>query len=61
MGKKRLKGVPILHNEIKQTHGIKLTDTAWEAIGEEATRLGIRRSELVERYARSLNNPTPDD
>lgn len=53
-GKKRLKGVPILHDEVKQTHGIKLTDTAWDEIGKAAIELGISRSELIERYGRNI-------
>lgn len=51
-GKKRIKGVPVLHDEVKKTHGMKLTDTAWDAIGEAATALGISRSELIEQLAR---------
>ena len=40
---------------------VTLTKEAITYLDAEATRLGISRSELVERYARSLNNPTPDD
>ncbi len=53
-GKKRVRGIPVFHDEVKQTHGIKLTDSAWKRLGEIAQKRGISRSELVERYARSL-------
>lgn len=51
-GKKGMRGVPILHDEVKKTHGLDLTDTAWDAIGEAAKSLGVSRSELVERLGR---------
>jgi hypothetical protein len=51
-GKKAVKGIPLFHDEVKQTHGIKLTDTAWKKLGEIAKALKISRSELVERIAR---------
>jgi len=49
------------HGEAKVNVNLSLTPTARTNLDAEATRLGISRSELVERYARSLNNPTPDD
>jgi hypothetical protein len=49
------------HGETKVNVNLSLTPTARTNLDAEATRLGISRSELVERYARSLNNPTADD
>jgi predicted HicB family RNase H-like nuclease len=58
MGKKRLRGVPILHDEVKKTRAIRLTNTAYEAIQEAATSEGISLSEFVERWGRTLKPPT---
>jgi len=67
-GKQNLKkGKPIKgearteHGEPKGRHNFTLTPTAITYLDAEAARLGISRSELVERYARSLNNSPPDD
>ncbi|MEB3177861.1 MAG: hypothetical protein VKL59_02295 [Nostocaceae cyanobacterium] len=54
MGKKRLRGVPVLHDEVKKTRAIRLTDTAYEAMGQAARQQGISLSELVERWGRQL-------
>lgn len=53
-GQKRLKNVPVFYDEIKQTHGIKLTDTTWSTLRSVATEQGISISELVERWGRTL-------
>lgn len=55
MGQKRLKGIPILHDELKKTRGLDLTDTAWEAIAATAKAQGLSKSELVEQWARKLD------
>ena len=54
MGRKRMRGVPILHGELKKTRGVDLTDTAWDAISQAAKSTGLSKSEFVEQWARSL-------
>ncbi len=54
MGQKRLRNIPVLYDEVKKTHGVKLTDTAWNIINEVAQEQGISASELVERWGRGL-------
>jgi hypothetical protein len=56
-GQKRLKNIPVFYDEVKQTHGIKLTDTTWSTLRKVATEQGISISELVERWGRTLVNP----
>ena len=53
-GQKRLKNIPVFYDEVKQTHGIKLTDTTWNTLRSVATEQGISISELVERWGRTL-------
>lgn len=57
-GQKRLRNVPVFYDEVKKTHGLKLTDTAWSAINEVAQQQGISASELVERWGRQLKLPS---
>ncbi len=52
MGKKRVKGQPVLHSEIKRTRAIVLTDTATELFDKRAQELKMSRSELIEGLAR---------
>ncbi len=54
MGQKRIKGIPVLHNELKKTRGLDLTDTAWEAIAQAAKAQGLSKSEYVEQWAKKL-------
>jgi len=56
--KKRLKNVPVLHNEIKTKRTVVLTPTAWENIKNEAKRRNISASELIEEFGRTINCPT---
>ncbi|MBE9057933.1 hypothetical protein [Sphaerospermopsis sp. LEGE 08334] len=56
-GKKRIKNTPVLYDEIKKQRGINLTDTAWEILARQAKTEKISVSELIERYARTLNQP----
>jgi hypothetical protein len=56
-GKKRIKNTPVLYDEIKKQRGINLTDTAWEILARIAKTEQISVSELIERYARNLNQP----
>ncbi|ARV59682.1 hypothetical protein BZZ01_14520 [Nostocales cyanobacterium HT-58-2] len=54
MGEKRLKNIPILHDEIKQRRTIALTDTAYQAIRDAANDEGVSLSEFVEKWGRQL-------
>ncbi|BAY47158.1 CopG domain protein DNA-binding domain protein [Scytonema sp. HK-05] len=56
--KKRLKNIPVLHDEVKQRHQIVVTPTAWENMRNEAGRRGISISELIEEFGRGINSPT---
>ncbi|NEP15013.1 MAG: hypothetical protein F6K14_33535 [Symploca sp. SIO2C1] len=55
--KKRMKNVPVLHNEVKERHQIVVTPTAWTNMKKEASRRGISISELIEVFARGINSP----
>ena len=57
MGKKRLRNIPILHDQVKKKRTIALTDTAYEAMSEAARSENISLSEFVERWARQINLP----
>jgi hypothetical protein len=57
-GQQRVKGVGVLHDEVKQRHQIVVTPTAWENIKSEADRRGISISELIEEWGRRINSPT---
>ena len=54
-GKKRIKNVPVLHNELKKRHGVLLTDTAWEALKKKAKEDGISISEMIEAWAKKMH------
>jgi deoxyhypusine synthase len=56
-GKKRLKNIPILHDEVKQRHQIVVTPTAWKNMKYEADLRGISISELIEEFGRRMNSP----
>ncbi len=56
--KKRLKNIPVLHDEVKQRHQIVVTPTAWENMKLEASRRKISISELIEEFGRGINSPT---
>lgn len=56
-GRKRIKNVGILHDEVKQRHQIVVTPTAWSNIQAESDRRGISISELIEEWGR-LKSPT---
>ncbi|MBD2609511.1 hypothetical protein H6G81_34745 [Scytonema hofmannii FACHB-248] len=57
-GQKRLKNIPILHDEVKERHQIVVTPTAWENMRQEAQKRGISISELIEEFGRRINSPT---
>ncbi|MBD1936994.1 PAS domain S-box protein [Microcoleus sp. FACHB-68] len=42
------------NSETKQRVSVSLTNTAWRALDKEAHRRGISRSEVIERFARTL-------
>jgi hypothetical protein len=51
-GKKRIKNVPVLHEEPKKQRGILLTDTAWYSVLELAAINKVSASEYVEELIR---------
>ncbi|MGD1913792.1 MAG: hypothetical protein ACFB2X_24030 [Rivularia sp. (in: cyanobacteria)] len=51
-GQKRLKNIPVLHDEIKERHQIVVTPTAWDNMKSKALKEGISVSELIETLAR---------
>lgn len=53
-GQKRLRNIPVFYDEVKSSHNIKLTKTAWDAINFVAKKQGISASELIERWGRGL-------
>ena len=53
-GQKRLKNIPVLHEELKQRHQIHVTPTAWENLRGEASRRGISISELIEEFGKNI-------
>ena len=56
-GKARRRGAPILYEEVKGKLNLTLTPTAIKNITEAAAEEHISRSELIERWARSLICP----
>src|SRR4028119_2264222 len=42
------------NSETKQRVSVSLTSTAWRSLDQEAQRRGISRSEIIERFARTL-------
>ncbi|BAY47304.1 CopG/DNA-binding domain-containing protein [Scytonema sp. HK-05] len=56
--KKRLRDVPVLHDEVKERHQIVVTPTAWENMKREASRRKISISELIEEFGRGINSLT---
>lgn len=56
--KKRLKNVPVLHDEVKERHQIVVTPTTWNNMKQEASRRKISISELIEEFGRGLKSPT---
>jgi hypothetical protein len=49
---KRGRGQPLHYEARKEKRNLRITDTAWDKLGEAATALGLSRSEVVERIAR---------
>jgi hypothetical protein len=49
---KRMKGVPVHHDELKAKRTINLTDTAWAKVKAMGLEQNISASEVIERWAR---------
>jgi macrodomain Ter protein organizer (MatP/YcbG family) len=54
-GQKRLKNIPILHDEVKRKRTINLTDTAWNKIKLIAIEQKTSVSELIEKMIRECH------
>jgi hypothetical protein len=52
---KRMKGVPVHHDELKTKRTINLTDTAWSILKTKSIENGLSISEYIETWARGLN------
>ena len=52
---KRLKNVPVLHDEVKTKRTVILTPTAWNKIKLLSAQKGISASELIETWARNID------
>lgn len=55
--KKRLRNIPVLHDEVKTKRTVVLTPTTWEKIKNEASMRGISASELIEEWGQRLKEP----
>jgi hypothetical protein len=53
--RKRLRNVPILHDEVKTKRTVLLTPTAWNNIKLLSAKTGISASELIEGWARNID------
>jgi len=51
-GKKRIKNVPLIHDELKRKHSIFLTDSAWKKLQRIAKLSKTSVSELIEKLVR---------
>ncbi len=59
-GQKRIKNIPVLHDEVKERHQIVVTPTAWANMKQEAANRGISISELIEEFGRHHRVPIKD-
>ncbi|NMG10057.1 hypothetical protein [Brasilonema sp. UFV-L1] len=55
-GKKRLRDVPALYDELKSAHRLMLTPTAWKKLQEIAVQKSTSVSELIETWARNYDD-----
>ena len=55
-GKKGERGKGYDYDEVKQVRGFRITDIAYEGLGEVGQLLGITTGELVERVGRSAKD-----
>jgi hypothetical protein len=51
-GKKRVRNIPVLHDQPKRKHTIWLTDDAWYSVQELAVKQKISASEYLEELIR---------
>ncbi|MGJ5676438.1 MAG: hypothetical protein ACR9NN_23020 [Nostochopsis sp.] len=51
-GNKRVKSIPVLHEEVKKQHSIMLTDVVWDKLKVMAQEKGLSISEFVEQWIR---------
>ncbi len=51
-GKKRLRNIPVLYNDLKKKRGVMLTDAAWHSVQDLALKNNISASEYLERLIR---------
>ena len=54
-GQKRLKNIPVIHDELKKKRTINLTDTAWNKIKFTAVAQKTSVSEILEKIIRELD------
>jgi hypothetical protein len=52
---KRMKGVPVYHDELKIKRTVNLTDTAWAILKAKSSETGSSISEYIETWAKGLN------
>lgn len=57
-GQKRIKNIPVLHDEVKERHQIVVTPTAWKNLKHEASIRNLSISELIEEFGRALECTT---
>ncbi|MBW4629652.1 MAG: hypothetical protein KME49_30120 [Brasilonema octagenarum HA4186-MV1] len=53
-GKKIMRGVPQLHEELKSKHTVWFTPTSWEKLQIKAIRENISVSEILEKMVTEL-------
>lgn len=59
-GKKRVKGEPVYHNELKKSLNLTVTPTGAQGLEELAEELGLQsKSELVDRIGQRLLAVSP--
>ncbi len=52
---KRLKNIPVIHDELKRKRTINLTDTSWNKIKAIAVERKTSVSEILEKIIRELD------
>jgi hypothetical protein len=55
-GKKRLRGIPVLHNERKTRHTLLITPSSWGKLQRVAQSNGLSLSEYVEQWIISIDD-----
>lgn len=54
-GKKRVRNIPVLHDEVKSRHHVLLTPSSWAKLQKYAASKNISVSELIEGWAQSID------